>query len=153
MPIYIHLSTSTFTCMQTCLMSTYASGPRGLIFAWWGCCSLCIWHKPSELAHSLLFCSRVYFCLYGSFNCSSSPEFSRQLSAFSILRRSSANPKSLVWRMGCRVFRPRDHFFTEGVDLKNVVGVCSTEPHLSFAASASPVGFFHSVSFFLFTFF
>ena len=43
--------------------------PRGLTFTWWGCCGLCQKHKPTELAHSFLFCSCVYFCLYGSFNC------------------------------------------------------------------------------------
>ena len=40
--------------------------------------------KSSKLAHSLLFCSCVYFCLYGSFNCISFHKFSRQLSAFLI---------------------------------------------------------------------
>ena len=43
-----------------------------------------VWHKPAELAHSLLFCSCVYFCLYGSFNCISFHKFSRQLSVFSL---------------------------------------------------------------------
>ena len=40
--------------------------------------------KPAELAHSFLFCYRVYFCLYGPLNCFSFHEFSRQLSAFSL---------------------------------------------------------------------
>ena len=26
--------------------------PRGLTFTWGGCCGLCFWHKPTELAHS-----------------------------------------------------------------------------------------------------
>ena len=26
--------------------------PRELTFTWWGCCSLCFWYKPTELAHS-----------------------------------------------------------------------------------------------------
>ena len=56
-------------------------GPHGLTFTWWGCCGLCLWHKPTELAHSFLFCSCVYFCLYGPFNCFSFHKFSRQLSA------------------------------------------------------------------------
>ena len=43
--------------------------PRGLTFTWWGCCRLCFKHKPAELAHSFSFCSCVYFCLYGPFNC------------------------------------------------------------------------------------
>ena len=42
------------------------------------------WHKPIELAHSFLFRSCVYFCLYGPFNCISLHKFSRQLSAFSL---------------------------------------------------------------------
>ena len=41
-------------------------------------------HKPTELAHSFLFCSCVYFSLYGPFNCTSFHKFSRQLSAFSL---------------------------------------------------------------------
>ena len=58
--------------------------PRGLTFTWWGCGGLCFWHKPTELAHSFLFCSYAYFCLYSSFNCISFYELSRQLAAFSI---------------------------------------------------------------------
>ena len=57
-------------------------GLCGLIVTWWGCYALCLWHKLSELAHSLLFCSCVYFCLYGPFNCISFRKFSRQLSVF-----------------------------------------------------------------------
>ena len=41
-------------------------------------------HKPTELAHSFLSCSCVYFCLYGPFTCISFHQFSRQLSAFSL---------------------------------------------------------------------
>ena len=58
--------------------------PHGLIFTWWGCCGLCLWHKPTELAHSCLFCSCVCFCLYGPFNCSSFRKFYRLISAFSL---------------------------------------------------------------------
>ena len=43
-----------------------------------------VWHKPTELAHSLLFCSCVYFCLNGPFNCISFRKFSWQLSVFSL---------------------------------------------------------------------
>ena len=57
---------------------------RGLTFTWWGCCGLCFWLKPTELAHSLLFCSCVCFCLYGPFNCISFHKFPRQVSAFSL---------------------------------------------------------------------
>ena len=39
--------------------------PRRLTFTWWGCCGLRFWYKPTELAHSFLFCFCVYFCLYG----------------------------------------------------------------------------------------
>ena len=58
--------------------------PHGFTFTWWGCSCLCLWHKPTELAHSFLFCSCVCFCLYGTFNCVSFHKFSRQLSAFSL---------------------------------------------------------------------
>ena len=40
------------------------------------------WDKPTELAHSFLFCC-VCFCLFGPFNCISFHEFSWRLSAFS----------------------------------------------------------------------
>ena len=58
--------------------------PRGFTFTWWGCCGLCFWHKPAELAHSLLLCSCVCLCLYRPFNCISFHKFSRQLSALSL---------------------------------------------------------------------
>ena len=58
--------------------------PHGFTFTWWRCSCLCLWHKPTELAHSFLFCSCVCFCLYGTFNCVSFHKFSRQLSAFSL---------------------------------------------------------------------
>ena len=46
--------------------------------------TVCVRHKPTELAHSFLFSSCVYFCLYGPFNCISFHKFSRQLSAFQL---------------------------------------------------------------------
>ena len=58
--------------------------PIELTFTWWGCWGLCFWLKPTELAHSFLFCSCVYFYLYGPFNRISFHKFSRQLSAFSL---------------------------------------------------------------------
>ena len=51
------------------------SRPRGLTFTWW---------EYYELAHSFLFCSCVYFCLYGPFNCISFHKFSQRLSVFSL---------------------------------------------------------------------
>ena len=59
--------------------------PHWLTFTWWGCSSLCFWHKPTKLAHSFSFCSCIiYFCLYGPFNCILFQKFSQQLSAFSL---------------------------------------------------------------------
>ena len=46
--------------------------------------SVYVWRKPTALAHSFLFCSCVYFCLYGPFNCISFHKFSWQLSTFSL---------------------------------------------------------------------
>ena len=45
-------------------------------------------YKPAELAHSFLFCSFVFFCLYGPFNCISFHKFSQQLFAFSLCSSS-----------------------------------------------------------------
>ena len=42
---------------------SFYDSTHGLTFTWWRCCGLCFWHKPTELAHSFLFCSCVYFCL------------------------------------------------------------------------------------------
>ena len=58
--------------------------PHGLTLTWFVCCGLCQRHKPVELGHSFLFCSCVYFCLYGPFNCISFHRFSQQLSVFSL---------------------------------------------------------------------
>ena len=49
-----------FALQRCCLCPSY---PRGLTFTWWGCYGLCLWHKPTKLAHSFLFCSCIYFCL------------------------------------------------------------------------------------------
>ena len=43
-----------------------------------------VWHKPTELSHSFLFCSCVCFYLYGPFNYISLSKSSRQLSIFSL---------------------------------------------------------------------
>ena len=61
--------------------------PRGLTFTWWECCGLCLWHKPTELAHSFwlfFFFFWVCFCLNGPFSCIAFYKLSRQLSAFSL---------------------------------------------------------------------
>ena len=83
---------SAFTLSATPVLTTsnlskarrVMARPRGLTFTWWWRCGLCLWHKPTELAHFLLFCSCACFCLYGSFNCISFHKFSRQLPAFSL---------------------------------------------------------------------
>ena len=78
-------STELFEPKSTyCAEQSLMTGPFGLTFTWWGCCGLCFWHKPTELAHSFLFRSCACFCLYGPFNCISFHRFSRQLCAFSL---------------------------------------------------------------------
>ena len=52
------------------------SPPRG------GDVTVYVWHKPSELAHTFLFCSCVYVCLHGTFNCISFHKLPRQLYVF-----------------------------------------------------------------------
>ena len=73
----------------------FLSSSRGLTFTWWECCGLCQRHKPTELAHSFLFCTCVCFCLYGHFNCISFHKFSRRLPAFSLCS-SALNSALLV---------------------------------------------------------
>ena len=68
----IHYSTFNFHPATACRLN----------FTWWGCYGLCLWHRPTELAHSFLFCSCVCFCLYSPFNCISFHKFSQQLSTF-----------------------------------------------------------------------
>ena len=69
--------------------------PHWLIFTWWGCRDLCLWHKATKLAHSFLFCACIRFRLYGPSTCISFHKFSWQLSAFSLCS-SSLNSASLV---------------------------------------------------------
>ena len=57
-----------------------SDSPSRLTFSRWGCYRWCLSHKPS--LPTLLFCSCVYFCLYGPFNCISIHKFSQQLSTF-----------------------------------------------------------------------
>ena len=65
-------------------VTSFHTGPHGLTVTWWGCCSSCLWQKPTKLAHPFLFCFCVCFCLCGPFNCISFHKFSWQLSAFSL---------------------------------------------------------------------
>ena len=66
-----------------------------LTFPWWGICGLSQRHKQTKLAHSILFCSCAYFCLYGLFNCIPFQKFVPQLSTLSLCT-SSLNPALLV---------------------------------------------------------
>ena len=92
----VKMTTSdAFYCLTFCsfLLLSSSVSPHGLAFTWWGCCGLCFWHKPAELAHFFLFCFCVYFCLCGPFNCISFHKFFQQLSAFSFC---SSSPKSAL---------------------------------------------------------
>ena len=37
---------------------------RGLTFTCWGCCGLCFWHKPAELAHSFFYSALVFISVF-----------------------------------------------------------------------------------------
>ena len=87
----------------TCIMYDFEDSPHGPTFTWWGCCRLCFWQKPTELAHSFLFCSCVCFCLYGLFECISFHKFCWQLSAFSLC--SSGHISALVAPLTINLFR------------------------------------------------
>ena len=82
--------------------SPSSSCSRGFTFTMWGCCGLCFWHKPPELAHSFLFCSCVCFCLHGPLNSISLHKFSPQLSAFSL--RSSGHSSALLFLSAIHLF-------------------------------------------------
>ena len=55
--------------------------PLGLTFTWWACCGY-VFDRACPLL--IIFCSCVYVCPYGSFNCISFRKVSQQLSAFSL---------------------------------------------------------------------
>ena len=55
----------------------YSVCPRGLTFTWWGCCGLCYWHKPAELAtrlYSVLVSISVFMALSTVFHSMNSPD-------------------------------------------------------------------------------
>ena len=60
----------------------FSGSLHGLTLMSWRSYGLCLWHKLTELARSVLFCSCDCFCLYGLFNCISFHRFSQQLSVF-----------------------------------------------------------------------
>ena len=84
--VYTQVWQFIWTAAKT--LQPYRSSPHWLTFTWWGCCGLCVWHKPTELAHSFALCTYVYFCLYGPFNSISFNKFSQQLSPFSLCSSS-----------------------------------------------------------------
>ena len=69
---------------------------RGLTFEWRRCYSVCQRHEPTELAHSFIILSCVYFCLYDPFNCISFHIFSRQFSVFSLCSSSLISALSVL---------------------------------------------------------
>ena len=60
-----------FVCMCVVVAAVPAGSPSRD-----GDVTVYVWHEPTELAHSFLFCPCVYFCLYGPFNCISVHKFS-----------------------------------------------------------------------------
>ena len=90
-PPYIKLNTKRWEKIQSahivhkktwrCMFSNSPFVPAGSPSRG-GDVTVYVWHKPTELAHSFLICSYVYFRLYGSFNCISFHEFSQQISVF-----------------------------------------------------------------------
>ena len=76
---YVFTNTVSWTCVSPCCFVF-----SNIVFWTLRMLRLCFWHKPTELAHSFLFCSCVCFCLYGPLNCFSFHKFSWQLSVFSL---------------------------------------------------------------------
>ena len=59
------------------LMKLLCCNLRGLTFTWWGCYGLCLWHKPTELAHpfySVLVSISVFKALSTVFHSMNSPD-------------------------------------------------------------------------------
>ena len=77
---------SHWECVSFCLFCHWCDGlssPHELTFTWCGCCCLCFWHKPTELAHSFLFCSiYVFLALSTVFHSINSPSTLRFLTLF-----------------------------------------------------------------------
>ena len=64
-------------CVPSIKLAAIASDFSSCEFSstWWGCCA-------TDLDYTFLFCSCVYFCLYGPFKCISFHKFFPQLSGF-----------------------------------------------------------------------
>ena len=65
----LHITVTVIGKHRIVWLALVIDSPQGLTFTWRGCCGLCFWRKPTELTHSFVFCSCVYFCLYGPFSC------------------------------------------------------------------------------------
>ena len=91
--------TSTL-CIKSSLLR--AASLHGLTFMWWGCCGVCFWHKPTEIAHSFFFI--LFLCLFLSlwpFQLLSFQNFSQQLSTFSLCSSSLTSSALLVLSAIC----------------------------------------------------
>ena len=64
--------------LYVCICHSSATRPHGLTFAWWGCCGLCFWNKPTELAHcffgSVFVSISVFMALSTVFHSINSPD-------------------------------------------------------------------------------
>ena len=74
--LFVFLSPSLCLIARSCTTVPVGTSSRG------GDVTVYVWHKPTELAHSFSFCSCVYFCLYGPFNCISFHQFFQLPSVF-----------------------------------------------------------------------
>ena len=59
-----------------CVAAVYVTSPRAHLHVVGMIRFMSLTYKPTQLAHSFLFCSCVFFCLYGPFNCISFHKFS-----------------------------------------------------------------------------
>ena len=86
--LLIRLSTSHITRVSTLLirLTPFTEVPAGSPHG--GDVMTYVWHKPTKLAHSFLFCSWFCFRLSGSFNCIWFHKFSQQLCFLTLFFRS-----------------------------------------------------------------
>ena len=78
-------------------LPAYVASPRELTFTWWGCCGLCLWHKPTELSHSFFILFLCLFLFLWPFDRILVHKFSQQLSAFVLCSSCHISALLVIW--------------------------------------------------------
>ena len=77
-PIWSHVIVPTHLWTVSCIILSFTVPVGGWGYGlWWGCCGLCLWHKPTQLAHSfssILLSISVFMALSEVFHSINSPK-------------------------------------------------------------------------------